>query len=184
MSGWTDERVAKLVEMWAEGKSGSEIAKALGGVTRNAAIGKLGRLHLLGTRSAEVALNNVRRLTPGAGNLKRVSRGGAGVVRAAKERTAKPRAEPKPKAYVQRNVGTRSRTSYTPPAPLIVDASLAKPWTERSFGECAYPISGEGADAFSCCQPTAATYCRAHAALMFVPWTEKPSKLMRLARYG
>ena len=34
---WTDERVEKLKQMWGEGQSASQIAKALGGVTRNAA---------------------------------------------------------------------------------------------------------------------------------------------------
>jgi GcrA cell cycle regulator len=43
---WTDERVEKLQEMWAEGHSAAQIAKVLGGVTRNAVIGKVHRLGL------------------------------------------------------------------------------------------------------------------------------------------
>ena len=43
---WTDERVALLKKMWGEGKSAAEIAKELGGVTRNAVIGKAHRLKL------------------------------------------------------------------------------------------------------------------------------------------
>lgn len=43
---WTDERVETLKKMWAEGKSASQIAKELGGVTRNAVIGKVHRLGL------------------------------------------------------------------------------------------------------------------------------------------
>lgn len=43
---WTDERVEILKRMWAEGKSASQIAKELGGVTRNAVIGKVHRLGL------------------------------------------------------------------------------------------------------------------------------------------
>ena len=43
---WTDERVEKLKELWGEGMSASQIAKALGGVTRNAVIGKVHRLGL------------------------------------------------------------------------------------------------------------------------------------------
>jgi GcrA cell cycle regulator len=43
---WTDERVELLKTMWSEGKSASQIAKALGGVTRNAVIGKVHRLGL------------------------------------------------------------------------------------------------------------------------------------------
>jgi GcrA cell cycle regulator len=43
---WTDERVQKLQEMWTEGHSAAQIAKVLGGVTRNAVIGKVHRLGL------------------------------------------------------------------------------------------------------------------------------------------
>ncbi len=43
---WTDERVEMLKAMWTEGKSASQIAKELGGVTRNAVIGKVHRLGL------------------------------------------------------------------------------------------------------------------------------------------
>ncbi len=43
---WTDERVELLKQMWTEGKSASQIAKELGGVTRNAVIGKVHRLGL------------------------------------------------------------------------------------------------------------------------------------------
>ena len=43
---WTDERVEALRTMWTEGRSASQIAKELGGVTRNAVIGKVHRLGL------------------------------------------------------------------------------------------------------------------------------------------
>lgn len=43
---WTDERVALLKRLWGEGKTAAEIAKELGGVTRNAVIGKAHRLKL------------------------------------------------------------------------------------------------------------------------------------------
>ncbi len=43
---WTDERVETLKRMWTEGASASQIAKELGGVTRNAVIGKVHRLGL------------------------------------------------------------------------------------------------------------------------------------------
>lgn len=43
---WTDERVETLKVMWTDGKSASQIAKELGGVTRNAVIGKVHRLGL------------------------------------------------------------------------------------------------------------------------------------------
>jgi len=43
---WTDERVEVLKKLWGEGKTAAEIAKELGGVTRNAVIGKAHRLKL------------------------------------------------------------------------------------------------------------------------------------------
>ncbi len=46
--GWTEERVAILKKLWLEGLSASQIAKQLGGVTRNAVIGKVHRLGLSG----------------------------------------------------------------------------------------------------------------------------------------
>ena len=53
---WTDERVETLKRMWSEGQSASAIAKELGGVTRNAVIGKVHRLGLSNrTEEAEAA---------------------------------------------------------------------------------------------------------------------------------
>jgi len=45
---WTDERVELLRKLWAEGLSASQIAAQLGGVSRNAVIGKAHRLKLSG----------------------------------------------------------------------------------------------------------------------------------------
>jgi GcrA cell cycle regulator len=45
---WTKERVELLKKLWSEGLSASRIAAQLGGVTRNAVIGKVHRLRLLG----------------------------------------------------------------------------------------------------------------------------------------
>ena len=44
--GWTDERIATLRKMWEGGSTASEIAAELGGVSRNAVIGKAHRLGL------------------------------------------------------------------------------------------------------------------------------------------
>jgi GcrA cell cycle regulator len=46
--GWTEERVGTLKKLWLDGLSASQIAKQLGGVTRNAVIGKVHRLGLSG----------------------------------------------------------------------------------------------------------------------------------------
>ncbi|MBL4595730.1 MAG: GcrA cell cycle regulator [Robiginitomaculum sp.] len=45
---WTDDRVETLKKLWAEGLSASQIAGQMGGVTRNAVIGKVHRLGLSG----------------------------------------------------------------------------------------------------------------------------------------
>ena len=46
--GWTDERVELLKKLWQDGLSASQIAGELGGITRNAVIGKVHRLGLSG----------------------------------------------------------------------------------------------------------------------------------------
>ena len=43
---WTDERIATLKKMWEGGSTASQIAEELGGVSRNAVIGKAHRLGL------------------------------------------------------------------------------------------------------------------------------------------
>jgi len=43
---WTDERIGRLKSMWADGATASQIAEDLGGVSRNAVIGKAHRLGL------------------------------------------------------------------------------------------------------------------------------------------
>ena len=52
---WTDEKVAKLKELWGKGNTASQISEIIGGVSRNAVIGKAHRLNLsakIKTRSA------------------------------------------------------------------------------------------------------------------------------------
>jgi GcrA cell cycle regulator len=43
---WTDERIERLKAMWTKGSTASQIAEELGGVSRNAVIGKAHRLGL------------------------------------------------------------------------------------------------------------------------------------------
>ena len=52
---WTEEKVAKLKELWGKGNTASQIAEIIGGISRNAVIGKAHRLNLsakIKTRSA------------------------------------------------------------------------------------------------------------------------------------
>ena len=43
---WTEEKVNKLKELWGKGNTASQIAEIIGGVSRNAVIGKAHRLNL------------------------------------------------------------------------------------------------------------------------------------------
>ena len=43
---WTEEKVNKLKELWGKGKTASQIAEIIGGISRNAVIGKAHRLKL------------------------------------------------------------------------------------------------------------------------------------------
>ena len=43
---WTEEKVSKLRDLWGKGNTASEIAKIIGGISRNAVIGKAHRLNL------------------------------------------------------------------------------------------------------------------------------------------
>ena len=70
---WTDERVELLKKLWADGLSASQIAAELGGVTRNAVIGKVHRLGLAGrAKSPSSAAPRPRK--PRAAHMLRVPR--------------------------------------------------------------------------------------------------------------
>jgi GcrA cell cycle regulator len=80
--GWNDERVEQLKKLWSEGLSASQIASRLGGVTRNAVIGKVHRLGLSGRattsrmkshrprpRSTNLPGNSGKRMMPKGGRF-------------------------------------------------------------------------------------------------------------------
>ena len=52
---WTDDKVSKLKELWGKGTTASQIAEIIGGISRNAVIGKAHRLNL----SAKIKTRNV-----------------------------------------------------------------------------------------------------------------------------
>ena len=58
---WTEEKVAKLKELWGKGKTANQIAQIIGGISRNAVIGKAHRLNLsakIKTRSSSINQNS------------------------------------------------------------------------------------------------------------------------------
>jgi GcrA cell cycle regulator len=70
---WTDERVETLKKLWGDGLSASQIAAELGGITRNAVIGKVHRLGLSGrAKSPSSAAPRPRKARPT--HMMRVSR--------------------------------------------------------------------------------------------------------------
>ncbi len=57
---WTEEKVNKLKELWGKGNTASQIAEIIGGISRNAVIGKAHRLNLsakIKTRTATSSKN-------------------------------------------------------------------------------------------------------------------------------
>ena len=43
---WNEEKITKLKELWGKGSTASQIAEIIGGLSRNAVIGKAHRLNL------------------------------------------------------------------------------------------------------------------------------------------
>jgi hypothetical protein len=166
-SFWNDDNTALTIALWEGGQSASKIADRIGAATKNMVIGKINRLRNAGHAFARQAA------TAGTEERRRISRAG-GQARAAAAK-ARPKAPRKPNNNLLAfNLARRAeieagKTVKSPKPPAAVeDATFAKPWTERRFGECAFPILGEGADTISCCAGTQGkTYCKAHAARMF-----------------
>ena len=52
---WNEEKVGKLKELWGKGNTASQIAEIIGGITRNAVIGKAHRLNL----SSKIKTRNI-----------------------------------------------------------------------------------------------------------------------------
>jgi GcrA cell cycle regulator len=55
---WTDEKVKKLKELWGKGNTASQIAEIIGGLSRNAVIGKAHRLNLSSKIKTRTATSN------------------------------------------------------------------------------------------------------------------------------
>jgi GcrA cell cycle regulator len=164
---WTDERVETLKKLWADGLSASQIAKQLGGVTRNAVIGKVHRLGLSGRAAPS---RPVRRpvARPAAARTPRPAAAAAPAPRAPADAAAAPAPAPAP---VQ-----------TLPAPVdakrMANGEYATVLTLRE-GMCKWPI-GDPSDAeFRFCgrstRPGGA-YCEAHAQLAYQPQAKRKRK--------
>ena len=73
---WTEEKVAKLKELWGKGNTASQIAEIIGGISRNAVIGKAHRLNLsakIKTRASSNINNNYK--SNNQNNINELTRG-------------------------------------------------------------------------------------------------------------
>jgi GcrA cell cycle regulator len=161
--GWTDERVEVLKKLWLEGLSASQIAKQLGGVTRNAVIGKVHRLGLSGratpSQPSRPAFRAPRPPRPAISSA-----------------SAHRRLEPRPDAA--HRVAIR-------PAPYVEEPGTA---TVLTLGAhmCKWPIGDPATAEFTFCGRRSADegpYCVEHARLAYQPpQAKKKTSASELAR--
>jgi GcrA cell cycle regulator len=161
--GWTDERVAVLKKLWLDGLSASQIAKQLGGVTRNAVIGKVHRLGLSGRAAPSQPSRPLYRSQRPA--------------RPAASAAAQPR-------RVETAVSVRPQPA---PQPLVAYAEEAGTATVLTLGAhmCKWPIGDPGSDAFSFCgrrNQSEGPYCVEHARVAYQPQQKKKGGSNELAR--
>ena len=114
---WTDERIAKLEKMWASGKTAGQIAEELGGVSRNAVIGKAHRLGLK-SRPSPVKPADKAKKSASAGSAKVAPAKTAGKAKTAKKAPAKDAAvESKPQAKPAAKKASAPKPVEMKPAP-------------------------------------------------------------------
>ncbi|MFM5908173.1 MAG: GcrA family cell cycle regulator [Novosphingobium sp.] len=108
---WTDERIERLTKMWEGGATASQIADELGGVSRNAVIGKAHRLGLK-ARPSPVKANEKDEPAAKAAPAPKPAK-------AAEAKPAKPAAEPaaRPAAPAPRAAAPAPAQAATPAAP-------------------------------------------------------------------
>lgn len=154
---WNDERVEALKKLWADGLSASQIAGRLGGVTRNAVIGKVHRLGLAG-RATTSRMKSHRPRVRSAQGVKR------GPMRT--RPTGLP-SSPLKSLYLS------DTEPYAPPA-----EELVIPFNERKYIQtltescCRWPIGDPQQSEFHFCgrrKIPGLPYCEVHARRAFQP---------------
>jgi GcrA cell cycle regulator len=166
---WTADRNAKLRELHALGLSASQMAKLLGGVTRNAVIGKCNRMGLGPIGGGKASAPAQYRRTPVKPAKPRSPKGVMVLARQGGPTQRNP-AENKI-ANLKANAEAREK-----PAPSVIERARAfLPLEGREpvqFGSpgCKWPVGGEGAD-MRCCgseRVDGKPYCADHGRLAFV----------------
>lgn len=163
---WTDERIEELRRLWAEGLSASQIAKMLGGVTRNAVIGKIHRMGLSG-RVKTVRANKPRAAAP------------APQRKAPAARPAGPSPAPRVMAVGSAAVKVVGRealleapapVSLPAPAAAVVPIGGGVSFLELSPTQCRWPVGDPVGDEFVFCGArceSGEVYCRGHGEVAF-----------------
>lgn len=186
---WTDERVETLKRMWVEGQSASQIAKELGGVTRNAVIGKVHRLGLSNRASSAEEEEAPQAAAPAKAEAARPE--------PVAPRAEPPRPAPAPQAAPVSNVTTLPVRKAIIPAgqPLPPQPSLneispealasvrevekrARKLTLMELTErtCKWPIGDPATDDFWFCglpSIPGKPYCEAHVGVAFQPMSAR-----------
>lgn len=161
---WTEDRVEVLKKLWAEGHSASQIAKELGGVTRNAVIGKVHRLGLSGRATPSRPVKRPPRL---ARPKPRIQPDGSVVT-------------PKPQRVVAEAPLKQNEKvamlAAMPPQPLS-DGEAATILTLRD-SMCKWPIGDPADPKFAFCgrKSTSGPYCAEHAKVAFQPAKKREKK--------
>ena len=157
---WTEERVEILKRLWAEGLSASQIANRLGGVTRNAVIGKVHRLGLSGraTTSRAKAPRPRRRLAHKSDRPSRPSLPTHGAV------ALKPIYDEEPDTIVE--------LAPAPVEELVIPISERTTIISLKESMCRWPIGDPGDKDFHFCgrhSPPGTPYCEHHARVAYQP---------------
>ncbi|MEM9432650.1 MAG: GcrA family cell cycle regulator [Pseudomonadota bacterium] len=177
---WTDERVEVLKKMWGEGKSASQIAKELGGVTRNAVIGKVHRLGLSNRSGGAAPAKAAAKEKPAAAKPKAAEK--------PKEAEAKVEAPtnkpvPRPKLIVTAGqpLPPQPSANEISPEALASVREIEKKAKKLSVMEltertCKWPVGDPATEDFWFCGLPAQQgkpYCEAHVGVAFQPMSSR-----------
>ncbi len=167
---WTDERVEKLKRLWAEGLSASQIAAQLGGVSRNAVIGKVHRLNLPGRAKSgggTAPARTPKRPAPAP----RPSNFAARV-------PARANARPVGGAMLKEEgqIDALEEIRAVPASNVVIPISRRLGLTELTERTCKWPIGDPMSDEFHFCgceSLDSSPYCKYHAKLAYQPVSER-----------
>ncbi|RWO76451.1 MAG: GcrA cell cycle regulator [Mesorhizobium sp.] len=166
---WTDERVELLRKLWSEGLSASQIAAQLGGVSRNAVIGKVHRLKLSGRGRATATPARQKKSVQGSSVQKSVSRAAS----TARHITTSIGATA---LQAQFDAVPVTRHYVRPVQNVVVPISRHLQLVELTERTCKWPNGDPLSEEFHFCGNDAAEtgpYCKYHARVAFQPASER-----------